>query len=208
MFEWLQRWRTKRRVGSDWRATSAEVLEAKQKRVAAIRAADEVATVDALEELLFRHDPVGINFGENTDEYRPEAETITLRRADVASFEDLRRVVHEEFVRWFGSAIADRPSGMTPSRKRFGSCGPGSRARRTGRRTVAGPTRVGNCRFSATLSRVAALLQLAEPARRCSPFVRCRPPTSRRSSSSRASTKTWSAAWSGSSKTHGRQEGG
>ena len=34
----------------------------------------EVGTVEAL---LFRHDPIGINFGENTDEYRPEAETIS-----------------------------------------------------------------------------------------------------------------------------------
>lgn len=32
---------------------------------------------DSMAALLFRHDPIGINFdGENTDEYEPEVETI------------------------------------------------------------------------------------------------------------------------------------
>jgi hypothetical protein len=53
--------------------------------------------------LLFRHDPVGINFEDNTDEYEIEAGTILPRLRNCESGQDVRRVVHEEFVRWFGS---------------------------------------------------------------------------------------------------------
>ena len=60
--------------------------------------------VASIEELLFRHDPILINFGHNTDEYRPEAETITLRLPEAATEQDLQRIVHEEFVHWFGNA--------------------------------------------------------------------------------------------------------
>ncbi|MDQ1689759.1 MAG: hypothetical protein QOK42_2734 [Frankiaceae bacterium] len=65
--------------------------------------------MDWLEALLFSHDPIGINFGENTDEYRSEAETIALRRDEVGSFQDAQRVVHEEFVRWFDAGVAGPP---------------------------------------------------------------------------------------------------
>ena len=57
---------------------------------------DEVAA------LLFRHDPVGINFKTNTDEYELEAGTILPRLRSCSSPEDVCRVVHEEFVHWFG----------------------------------------------------------------------------------------------------------
>ncbi len=51
--------------------------------------------------ILFRHDPIGINFDDNTDEYDSEAETILPRlRADM-TVEEARSVVHEELVRWF-----------------------------------------------------------------------------------------------------------
>jgi len=35
---------------------------------------------------------------ENLDEYRAEAQTITLRRREARSVEDVRRIAHEEFV--------------------------------------------------------------------------------------------------------------
>lgn len=60
--------------------------------------------VTAIEDLLFASDPIGINFETNTDEYRPEAQTITLRLSEAATVDDLHRIVHEEFVRWFGDA--------------------------------------------------------------------------------------------------------
>jgi hypothetical protein len=62
--------------------------------------------VKQIERLLFRADPIGINFEENTDEYRPEAETITLRLPEAANDRDLLRIIHEEFVRWFGDDTA------------------------------------------------------------------------------------------------------
>jgi hypothetical protein len=52
--------------------------------------------------LLFRADPIGIGFdNENLDEYEPEVGTILPRLKDCASADDVLRVVHEEFVRWF-----------------------------------------------------------------------------------------------------------
>ncbi len=56
-----------------------------------------------LSEILFYEDPIVINFGQNTDEYEPEVDTILPRLRDVQSVEDVRRVVHEEFVKWFAS---------------------------------------------------------------------------------------------------------
>jgi hypothetical protein len=65
--------------------------------------------VDWLEALLFEADPIGINFEDNSDEYRPEAETIQLRRAEASSVADVRRIIHEEFVRWFDEQLAGPP---------------------------------------------------------------------------------------------------
>lgn len=62
--------------------------------------------VGSVEALLFRHDPIGLNFGNNVDEYRPEAETITLRLPGARSVDEVRRIVHEEFVRWFDQQLA------------------------------------------------------------------------------------------------------
>ena len=56
--------------------------------------------------LLFRHDPAGINFDENTNEYEPEAGTILPRLHNCHTVDDVARVVHEEFVRWFDSVTA------------------------------------------------------------------------------------------------------
>ncbi|MGA9497008.1 MAG: hypothetical protein WBV41_14210, partial [Terriglobales bacterium] len=36
------------------------------------------------------------------DEYGPEVSTIIPRLKDAKSPEDVRRIVHEEFLRWFG----------------------------------------------------------------------------------------------------------
>ena len=58
---------------------------------------------DEVAEILFRHDPIGINFETNTDEYEPEVETILPRLEGANSASELRRIVHEEFVRWFSA---------------------------------------------------------------------------------------------------------
>lgn len=51
--------------------------------------------------ILFRHDPIGINFDDNTDEYDPEAGTILPRLRVNVSLEELTAILHEEFIRWF-----------------------------------------------------------------------------------------------------------
>jgi hypothetical protein len=62
---------------------------------------------DAVSALFFRHDPIGIAFeNENTDEYDPETGTILPRLRACKSSTDVRRIVHEEFCRWFGSETA------------------------------------------------------------------------------------------------------
>jgi hypothetical protein len=61
---------------------------------------------DSTAALLLRHDPIGINFDDNADEYEPEAGTILPRLRGCRSANDVRRVVHEEFVRCFEAGTA------------------------------------------------------------------------------------------------------
>ena len=62
-----------------------------------------------LRDILFREDPIGINFEENTDEYEPEVDTILPRLRHASSVDDIRQVVHEEFVKWFDTSTAGPP---------------------------------------------------------------------------------------------------
>ena len=62
--------------------------------------------VAELAALLYRHDPIGIAFGDNPDEYAPEAGTIAVLLTDARTVDDVRAVVHAEFVRWFGEDTA------------------------------------------------------------------------------------------------------
>jgi len=62
---------------------------------------------DSVAALLYRHDPVGIAFeNPNTDEYDPETGTILPRLRGCESASDVRRIVYEEFVRWFDTETA------------------------------------------------------------------------------------------------------
>jgi len=55
-----------------------------------------------LTELLYRHDPVGLAAtGAPKDEYEPEVGTIIPRLKGAKSPDDVRRIVHQEFLRWF-----------------------------------------------------------------------------------------------------------
>ena len=63
------------------------------------------ALFDDVSALLFRHDPIGINFDANTDEYDPEARTIVPRLAQCDSESDVLEAVMEEFHHWFGDDI-------------------------------------------------------------------------------------------------------
>ena len=51
--------------------------------------------------LLFRHDPIGINFEDNTDEYETETGTILPRLRECQSAADVTGIVHQEFQHWF-----------------------------------------------------------------------------------------------------------
>ena len=61
------------------------------------------ALFEATAALLFRWDPIGINYEFNSDEYAPEVGTILLRLRNCQSESDVCRIVFEEFVRWFGT---------------------------------------------------------------------------------------------------------
>jgi hypothetical protein len=56
---------------------------------------------DAISALLFREDPIGINYDSNNDEYESEVATILLRLKDCQSETDVVSIVHQEFTRWF-----------------------------------------------------------------------------------------------------------
>jgi hypothetical protein len=76
---------------------------------------------DALSSLLFKVDPIGINFETNTDEYEPEVGTIIPRLKIARSEADVQMIVHEEFCRWFDRKTAG--AGKRLSRYCFSSMG-------------------------------------------------------------------------------------
>ena len=61
---------------------------------------------DEVNKLIFSDDPIGINFEDNTDEYEPEVGTILPLLRNCESSDDVRRIVHQEFVNWFDASIA------------------------------------------------------------------------------------------------------
>ena len=69
--------------------------------------------------ILFEEDPIRINFETNTDEYEPEAGTILPRLRGCATAEDVRMLVHTEFVHWFGSEIAGLAEKYTSAARRI-----------------------------------------------------------------------------------------
>jgi hypothetical protein len=62
----------------------------------------------AVSEAMFRHDPIGINFESNTDEYDAEAGTVLPRLSACGSMAEVEEVLREEFCRWFGADIGGR----------------------------------------------------------------------------------------------------
>ena len=61
---------------------------------------------DEIESILFKHDFMGINFEDNTDEYAPEVDTILPRMKGAKNIEDVASIIHEEFSRWFDADMA------------------------------------------------------------------------------------------------------
>jgi len=60
-----------------------------------------------LSQLIREADPIAlIAAGAPADEYGPEVSTILARLRETRSVDDVQRMVHEVFVRWFGADIA------------------------------------------------------------------------------------------------------
>ena len=105
----MRRWfkRSEPDPDADWARRSAAIAEARVAREQAL--VGQEGLVAQVEALLFRHDPIGINFEDNTDEYLAEAQTIVMRLPEASSADDVRGIAHEEFVRWFDAQIAGPP---------------------------------------------------------------------------------------------------
>lgn len=62
---------------------------------------------EAVSEALCRLDPLAlIEAGAPSSEYDPEIGTIMPRLGEASTRDDLARIIHEEFVAWFGSELA------------------------------------------------------------------------------------------------------
>jgi len=70
-----------------------------------LRSAYRVAC-EHVSSILLAEDPVGIDAQPHGDEYEPEAGTIVPRLRNSRSVDEVRRMVHEEFVAWFGVVTA------------------------------------------------------------------------------------------------------
>ena len=67
---------------------------------------DNKDLISEISSILFKFDPIGLNFGENTDEYDPEAEAILLRITKETSKKELLDIIFEEFVHFFDINLA------------------------------------------------------------------------------------------------------
>ena len=85
--------------------TQAEDIAARR---AALRARYG-ASYERLSAILFEEDPIGINFGNNSDEYEPEVDTILPRLSECQTVVEIRQVVHAELVRWFDGVDVGSP---------------------------------------------------------------------------------------------------
>ena len=103
----VSRWRQSRQRDKQIRDDAARVRGDAEARRALLAGRDEEGAW--LEAVLFEADPIGLDFEDNTDEYRSEAQTILLRLHEAASKEGVRRIVHEEFVAWFDDRMAGPP---------------------------------------------------------------------------------------------------
>lgn len=80
--------------------------------------------------LLRAADPIGlIAVGAPDDEYEPEVSTLLPRLREANAAGDVQRIVHEEFVRWFGPDIAGPISGYADVSERIWRIWLQSRAR-------------------------------------------------------------------------------
>jgi len=96
--------------GRPWSRTEPDIRTARLRRRELLVGHEDMVAV--VEQVLFWGDPVGINFETNTDEYRPEAETITLRLVTegASSKSILHEMIIDEFAHWFGAFAVRDPA--------------------------------------------------------------------------------------------------
>jgi len=63
------------------------------------------ALYEKIEALLYKHDPIGLNFGDNQDEYAPEVDAILPKLNSCNTPAEVTGVIHKEFVRLFDNQI-------------------------------------------------------------------------------------------------------
>lgn len=90
-------WKGFRKLSDERLRRSAESTSVWKER----QSADYLELHAQISAILFRYDPVGINFESNTDEYEPEAQTILARLNEANDSVDVRRIADEEFNPWF-----------------------------------------------------------------------------------------------------------
>lgn len=97
--------RTRKKDLSEWPPEiAARVEAARAARAEVNRKSPEL--FERLRRCFFQHDPMGIGFETNTDEYDPEVGTILPRLPQCKSEVDVLEVVHQEFVQWFDADTA------------------------------------------------------------------------------------------------------
>ena len=80
--------------------------EGREKRQESLKAAYGTLYTEVAR-LLREADPIRlIDIGAPDDEYDPEVSTILPRLREAKSPDDVRRIVHEEFIHWFGAETA------------------------------------------------------------------------------------------------------
>jgi hypothetical protein len=85
-----------------WERLVPELQRRRAERKAAVRGYE--AVVAEISKVLFRLDPMNINFEINSDEYDAEAESIVPRLVGASSEADALHIVYSEFERWFTDA--------------------------------------------------------------------------------------------------------
>jgi hypothetical protein len=91
---------------SKYEPVNQKMTESRRKRHQSLKAVYG-SLYSNVSRLLREADPIGlIAMGAPDDEYDPEVSTILPRLREANTAVDVQRIVHEEFVRWFGADIA------------------------------------------------------------------------------------------------------
>ena len=69
---------------------------------------------DRVASLLYEVDPIGINLGNNPDEYEPEVRTILPRLTHSCTVQDVEKIIYEEFCQWFGDGVVGSRENYLP----------------------------------------------------------------------------------------------